>query len=42
MNTLKALVVAALLSGLVVAMNLTAENLPSETPVMVNTPVATL
>ena len=42
MNTFKTLVVAALLSGLVVAMNITAENLNSETPMMVNTPVATL
>ncbi len=42
MNTLKAFVVAALLSGLVVGMNLTAENLVSETPMMVSTPVATL
>ncbi len=42
MNTLKALVVAALLSGLAIAMNLTAENLASETPMMVNTPIASL
>ncbi len=42
MNTFKALVVAALLSGLAMAMNPMAENPASESPMMVNTPVASL
>ena len=42
MPNVKALVVAALLSGLAITMNLTAEKPTSDTPMMVNTPVATL
>lgn len=42
MPTFKAFVVAALLSGLVITMNFTAEIPTSDTLMMVNTPVATL
>ncbi len=42
MPTFKALVVAALLGGLAITINPTADKPTSETPMMVNTPVATL
>ncbi len=42
MPIFKALVVVALLGGLAISINLTADKPTSETPMMLNTPVATL
>ncbi len=42
MPAFKAFVVAALIGGLAVTMNFPAEDLTSEAPMTVNTPVATI